>query len=158
MNKVLINLRKIDLNDAPRITDLLQDPRISQTTQHIPYPYTIDHAKAWIVSTEQSLDRFPYAIVADGQLVGCISHWSHPCGREIGYWLGTDYWNRGFTSAALTTLLTLPAFQKTVSVYAKVLKGNVASEKVLLKNGFQPIEAFIERVNQPHCNHFILRC
>ncbi len=70
------------------------------------------------------------------QVAGNIVSWEQPgeeSEREVGYWLGREYWGRGIATRALSLLLE----QVTVRpLYAYVAKHNVASIRVLEKCGF----------------------
>lgn len=50
------------------------------------------------------------------------------------YWLGREYWGRGFATVALHELLRMVAQRP---MYARAAKDNVASIRVLEKCGFQ---------------------
>jgi RimJ/RimL family protein N-acetyltransferase len=54
--------------------------------------------------------------------------------REVGYWLGKEYWGKGIASQALAQFLDLI---KTRPLYAHVAKHNLASKRVLEKCGFK---------------------
>ena len=58
--------------------------------------------------------------------------------RELGYWVGEPYWNRGIATKAIA-LITEHAFRELGlhRVEASVLVHNVASRKALEKNGFR---------------------
>ena len=53
--------------------------------------------------------------------------------QRIGYWIGKEFWRRGIASAAVTEFLLLV---KTRPLFAEVANHNLASRKVLQKNGF----------------------
>lgn len=53
--------------------------------------------------------------------------------REVGYWLGREFWGRGIASAALEQFLREV---KTRSLYAHAVKTNPGSIRVLEKCGF----------------------
>src|ERR671932_87709 len=53
--------------------------------------------------------------------------------REIGYWLGREFWGRGIATAALAEFLPLVNERP---VYGVVSEANVASRRVLERNGF----------------------
>ena len=72
-------------------------------------------------------------ILYDGQAAGNIVSWEHDNEQEIGYWLGMEYWGQGIATAALTEFLNLI---ETHPLYAHVVKHNIASKRVLEKNGF----------------------
>ena len=44
-------------------------------------------------------------IVSAGQLAGNIVSWEHDGRREVGYWIGTDFWGRGIATRALSEFL-----------------------------------------------------
>jgi ribosomal-protein-alanine N-acetyltransferase len=56
---------------------------------------------------------------------------------EGGYWLGVDYHRRGYATEAFSTLVQwgFPEFRLR-RISARTFVGNVASERVLEKNGF----------------------
>jgi RimJ/RimL family protein N-acetyltransferase len=57
---------------------------------------------------------------------------------EIGYWIGEPYWGKGIAGRAVA-LITANGFGELnlVRIYAGVFDFNIASMKVLEKNGFQ---------------------
>lgn len=75
-------------------------------------------------------------IVADA-VAGYISSFEHDGEREICYWLGASYWGRGIASAALAAFL----LQQTARlIYARAVKDNLGSIKVLERCGFELID------------------
>ena len=73
-------------------------------------------------------------IVVDGQTAGnIVSFWMGE-DREVGYWLGREYWGQGITSEALQLFLQVDLIRP---LWARALKSNVASIRVLEKGGFQ---------------------
>lgn len=75
------------------------------------------------------------AIVYEGRIAGNLGAWTEPeTGRRlIGYWIGREFWGRGIATAAVAHLL---AEEKSRPLTALVAKHNVASLRVLQKNGF----------------------
>jgi RimJ/RimL family protein N-acetyltransferase len=73
-------------------------------------------------------------IVADGRVAGNIVCWEQSGSRQVGYWLGKEYWGRGIASAALALFLDE---MKIRPLYAHVAKGNAASMRVLQKCSFK---------------------
>lgn len=53
--------------------------------------------------------------------------------QRIGYWVGKEFWRRGIASAAVAEFLPLVKIRP---LFAEVANHNVASQKVLRKNGF----------------------
>jgi RimJ/RimL family protein N-acetyltransferase len=73
------------------------------------------------------------AIVVDGTVAGNIGSWTQDGHREIGYWIGREYWGKGVASAAVVRLLDLVGDRP---LFAYVAVGNAASVRVLEKAGF----------------------
>lgn len=72
-------------------------------------------------------------ILFNGNVAGNIVCFEQLGEREVGYWLGKEYWGRGIASQALTQFLDLI---QTRPLYAHVAKQNIASKRVLEKCGF----------------------
>jgi RimJ/RimL family protein N-acetyltransferase len=72
-------------------------------------------------------------ILFDGSVAGNIVCFEQPEEREVGYWLGKEYWGKGIATQALEQFLKQVG---TRPLYAYVAKHNVASRRVLEKCGF----------------------
>ena len=53
--------------------------------------------------------------------------------QRIGYWIGKEFWRRGIASTAVAEFLLL---MKTRPLFAEVANHNLASRRMLEKNGF----------------------
>lgn len=135
-------LRPFTLSDATRTEQLAGDKRIADVTAHIPHPYPSGLAKEWI-STHQinwhkgELATFAITMKDSDLLIGCISLMNISEGSgEIGYWIGTDYWNKGYCTEACIEIVNF-GFEtlKLNRIHANHLSRNPASSKVLLKSG-----------------------
>lgn len=73
------------------------------------------------------------SLMLDGHVVGMIASFERNDLREVTYWIGQDYWDRGIATCALGRFLQGFA---TRPLYARAAKDNVASNRVLTKNGF----------------------
>lgn len=76
------------------------------------------------------------AILSDNQLVGSLVCYGSPTDREIGYWLGKQHWGKGIATLAVQKFVDLIPERP---VYARVVKDNLASLRVLQKNGFKVV-------------------
>jgi RimJ/RimL family protein N-acetyltransferase len=76
------------------------------------------------------------AILFDGQVAGNIASFEMSGEREVGYWLGRQYWGKGIATAALAAFL---AHEQVRPLYAHVAKHNRGSLRVLEKCGFRII-------------------
>lgn len=73
------------------------------------------------------------AILAEGALAGSVLCYGDGEQTEVSYWLGREFWGRGLATQALAVFIdALP----TRPLHARVAKDNVASLRVLQKNGF----------------------
>jgi RimJ/RimL family protein N-acetyltransferase len=73
------------------------------------------------------------AIVCDGRVVGNIACFEWEGQREVGYWIGREFWGRGIATKALAAFLMQV---ETRPLHAYVATHNVASRRVLEKCGF----------------------
>lgn len=71
----------------------------------------------------------------EGGVAGNIVSWEHNGERDVGYWIGREYWGRGIATAALSAFL---AEVDTRPLHAHVATHNVGSIRVLEKCGFEP--------------------
>jgi RimJ/RimL family protein N-acetyltransferase len=72
-------------------------------------------------------------ILVDGRVAGNIGSWEQSGEREVGYWLGRNYWGQGVATKALALFLDQVTARP---LYAHVAKHNVGSRRVLEKCGF----------------------
>ena len=136
-------IRSFDLSDASRVQLLAGDPRVSEMTENIPYPYNDGMAEAWIESLGPAWEgrksaTFAICIEPAGLLVGC-------CGLELstvnkraslGYWVGVDHWNRGICSEAATAIVQFGFENLSLHrIQATHLSRNPASGAVMRKIG-----------------------
>lgn len=73
-------------------------------------------------------------ILVDGQIVGSLMSWEAEGERDVGYWIGKEFWGRGYATRALTLFLTQIEERP---LYAHVAKHNLGSMRVLEKCGFR---------------------
>ena len=76
-------------------------------------------------------------ILYDEQVAGNVVSWEHldeGREREVGYWLGREYWGKGIATRALSLFLEHVTARP---LYAYVVKHNLASIRVLEKCGFK---------------------
>ncbi len=72
-------------------------------------------------------------VLVDGEVAGNIVSWNHDGAREVGYWIGREFWGRGVATEALAAFLRDEA---TRPLFAHVARHNAASIRVLEKCGF----------------------
>lgn len=74
-------------------------------------------------------------IVCDGVVAGSVESFMRGDVREVGYWLGQEFWGRGIATRALRSFLRIETRRP---LYAGVAKHNAGSIRVLEKCGFVP--------------------
>jgi len=92
--------------------------------------------KEWIA--EKHADMF--AIVLRKKAIGLISL-SHQDTinhtARIGYWIGSTYWNKGYTSKAFQLVLDQAKIREIKYVFSTIRRDNIASRKIWDKYGAQ---------------------
>jgi RimJ/RimL family protein N-acetyltransferase len=73
-------------------------------------------------------------VVFEGGVAGNIVSFVKSGEREVGYWIGREFWGRGVATLALAGFLRLEARRP---LYAGVARHNAASLRVLQKCGFR---------------------
>jgi len=72
-------------------------------------------------------------ILCDGQVAGNVVSFEQGGERQVGYWIGREYWGKGIATRALSQFLGQVTARP---LYAHVAKHNIASIRVLEKCGF----------------------
>jgi RimJ/RimL family protein N-acetyltransferase len=72
-------------------------------------------------------------ILFEGKVAGNIVSWEESGQREVGYWIGKEFWGKGIATRALSDFLGVV---ETRPLYAHVARHNLASRRVLEKCGF----------------------
>jgi RimJ/RimL family protein N-acetyltransferase len=72
-------------------------------------------------------------ILYNGDVAGTIMCFFMEGKREVGYWIGREYWGKGIATEALAQLLKS---LETRPLYGYVAKHNIGSKRVLEKCGF----------------------
>ena len=156
-----LTTKKLSALDKARLTELIGDPSVSETLSNVPYPYTDEDAEYWMGIVHSS--EFNLNIFHDGLLIGGIGLTPQGDGCcELGYWLGFEYWGKGYATEACHSLLDYASIETCFrQVRANVYEGNSASSNVLEKVGFKQIgtgEVFsLSKQKNMHCLHYEYR-
>ena len=76
-------------------------------------------------------------VVLDGRVAGNVVSFERFGLREVGFWIGREFWGKGVATRGLSEFLSQVG---TRPLYARVATRNVASIRVLEKCGFRPAE------------------
>jgi RimJ/RimL family protein N-acetyltransferase len=88
---------------------------------------------AWIATITADPTVTLRTITADREVVGTINTFALGPERYIGYRVANEHWGRGIATEAVRLMLLLDPSRP---LFATVLASNVASQKVLARNGF----------------------
>ena len=138
-----ITLHKWTSTDKKALMALCNAVDRSFLSDRLPYPYTESDADWWLrmVAENEGKEGIWRAIEVDGQLVGSISVERKDDGGqavgEIGYMILTPWWAQGIGTEAVRQICVI-AFQELALelIVGQVFPSNVASVRVLEKNGF----------------------
>ena len=126
--------------DAMELTSLCNAVDRRFLSDRLPYPYTEKDAEKWLkmVTNNDAITGIYRAIVYDEKLIGSISVEKKHDDAEIGYMLLNEYSNKGLATEAVKQVCTF-AFKvlSLEKITANVFQPNIASIRVLLKNGFK---------------------
>ena len=94
-------------------------------------------------------------ILFEGEVAGNIVCFEQLGEREVGYWLGQEYWGKGIATRALEEFLKTI---ETRPLYAHVAKHNIGSRRVLEKCGFTIAgeDRFFSEIFGKNIDEFIL--
>ena len=142
-------LRAARLEDAKAVAALANDRRIAENTARIPYPYKLADAEQFIAGASKKGEAAYLVTLRDGTIVGaCGLMFHYDDTPEIGYWLGVPYWNKGYATEALHSLIDYAFTDLTHdAVQAGARVTNPASRRVLEKCGFQWTGVGLYRIN-----------
>lgn len=138
-------LRPFSSGDVDAITALASAREIAANTLSIPHPYDRSVAEVWVGTHEEGFERGESVVLAvteraGGLVVGSIGLRIEQAHRraELGYWVGLDYWGRGYCTEAATAMVRY-AFEVLGlhRVYAHHLTRNPASGRVMQKLGMR---------------------
>jgi RimJ/RimL family protein N-acetyltransferase len=128
--------------DTDAVVSACQDPEIPRWTR-VPSPYGVAEAHTWFELAEAERaagDGLHLLITEQGSLLGSVGivglDW--PGGvAEVGYWVSAEARGRGVAGRALEVVAGWGLQQGFRRLFADVIVGNDASERVLEKAGFR---------------------
>ena len=135
-----MELRHWTLSDKMELTNLCNAVDRHYLSDRLPNPYTKKDAEEWLkmVSENEAITGIYWAIVCDGKLIGSISIEKKDDGAEIGYMLLNEYKNKGIGTEAVRQICSIAFKALSIEqITANVFQPNIASIRVLLKNGFK---------------------
>lgn len=133
-------LRNWKYSDLANLVKNANNPNIACNMRDgFPYPYTVNAGKQWIQLAENN--DVIFAITVNDEAIGSIGlnigEDIERISAEVGYWLGEDYWGKGIASSALKGIVEYGFNELRLErIFAVPIEHNIASRRVLEKNGF----------------------
>jgi RimJ/RimL family protein N-acetyltransferase len=142
-----VTIRPIELTDAGAVQRYAADEKLARTC-NVPHPYP-ENGGEWFVKrsveARQKRERFPSAVLVDGQFVGVIGLNSpdfEAKSIECDYWVGVPNWGKGIGTKAVGLAVEFAFHELGMqTVFSGCWEGNPASARVLEKNGFKETES-----------------
>ena len=150
---MIVSLHTWSDNDRESLIVLCNAVDRTFLSDRLPYPYTEADADWWLgmVAGNDGKEGVWRAIVVDGQVVGSISvermaNENRSVG-SIGYMILTPFWSQGIGTEAVRQICEI-AFRKLMleRIIGEVFPENLASARVLEKNGFRLEETKAEAI------------
>lgn len=140
------------LEDAPELVAAIAREEVAFTLARLPWPYTIDHGRAWLAQPRAADDASLLIYERTGsapRLIGGIGlHPDEKGAIELGYWIVPSHWNQGFATEAGAAVVAMARDTLRID---RLVSGhfveNPASGRVLRKLGFVPTGEIVAR----HC-------
>lgn len=136
-------LRPLGPEDNYMLAELANNKHIWDNVRDLmPFPYMLQHADEFIARAHQHNPPHIMGVIFQGKLCGVAGLHCQPDvyrrSAELGYWIGEPYWNMGIASCAVG-MMTRYGFKALGyhRIYANVFAYNVASMRVLEKNGYR---------------------
>lgn len=139
-----VSIRPVEDADLPILYEHQADP-IANAMAVVPAKDRAAFDAHWakIRANETGVAR---TIVADGAVVGMVVSWLDGDARMVGYWIGREFWGRGFASLALALVAAEIGDRP---LFASVADANIGSRRVLEKCGFTRVGALEEEDGVP---------
>jgi RimJ/RimL family protein N-acetyltransferase len=133
--------------DASTIARLAGEKAVAEMTSSIPHPYPPDRAQDFVMTSRRMNMEGAALVMAitprsrPTEFMGVVSIYRGREGApELGYWLGTPYWDQGFATEAARSLIdAFFAYTEGTELTAWARVINPASRRVLEKCGFTAV-------------------
>jgi ribosomal-protein-alanine N-acetyltransferase len=152
-----LQLTEFEPDDAATIVRLAGARQIADTTISIPHPYRLEDAEAFIQAQvprmeEGSAATFAIRLAAGRQLIGVVSLTKIDLEHqqaELGYWIGTDWWGKGYATEAARAVVRFGFDVIGLNrIYAHHMARNPASGRVLERVGMRREGVLRQRVRK----------
>jgi len=133
-----LKLRLFKKQDKEELINLLNDQIVTKWMDNVPFPYLEKHAKWWIETGSKK--KYQYAIIdkKTKKLIGSIKI---TISGEIGCWIGTEYWKKGFATEAIERIKEFGFGELELEkLWAATHKDNLAPIELMRSTGFTRVD------------------
>ena len=127
-----VRLRDVAEGDLPVFFEHQRDPGANRMAAFPPRNWDAFIAHWTKILGDENVTK--KTILIDGRVAGNVVSFENSGEREVGYWIGREYWGKGVATKALSEFLVHVEGRR--PLYAGVAKHNSASIRVLEKCGF----------------------
>lgn len=149
-------MRMFETSDAEEVARLCNNYHLYINTLYLPYPYSMDDALTWMrrhPGNYEAGKSYEFAVTdkESGQLFGAIAlsnnqRFNH---GEIAYWIGEDYWGKGYATEAGEAIVQFAFREKNYhKVFARCFGSNPASGRVLQKLGMKEEGVLVDHIRK----------
>ena len=128
--------------DAPALARAIADEQVVRNLATAPWPFALEDAEAFLAAPrDPAMPSFLITERTDGEphIVGACGLGRRPSGAvEMGYWIGRQFWGKGFATEAGRAMIEIAQALKLPRLEASHFLDNPASGRVLEKLGFLP--------------------
>ena len=134
--------------DQRSLPAVVQDMLTAEVTRQLPESwqgdYSLERAEAWIVERNDEGAKLLVVEKPTRQAIGLMilsGEQSTAGGQDVrlGYLLSEGYWGRGFASELVSGFVEWSRRSNVASIIGGVARDNVASIRVLTRNGFERV-------------------
>jgi RimJ/RimL family protein N-acetyltransferase len=127
-----VQLRDVTEADLPILFEHQADP-VSNEMAAFPARDKDAFTVHWMTNVLKDETVVAKAVLFEDKVVGNVGSFERDGVREVGYWIGREFWGKGIATEALSQFLS---YDDERPLVARVAKHNVASVRVLEKCGF----------------------
>ncbi len=137
-------LNQLQRSDIYEIVQLLNEKVFSENAISLPYPYFPRYAEFWLGVAQKGFEEKNKYIFAIRQkdnpkIIGGIEIGIDTKNNkaELGYWMGKKYWNQGYMTEAVKSVIEFGFKLGLKKISASHFSTNPASGKVMIKAGMK---------------------
>ena len=135
----LILRKAISEQEKISLVSQIGDWEVVKWLANVPYPYTYNNCEDYLLISDSN--QFALNIFLNNKLIGGVSLTLDDDNYyDLGYWIGKDYWGKGYATESSKKLLEYVLDKLDLpKIKSGYFVGNSASGNVLKKLGFKEV-------------------